>query len=72
MGETFNEIFNGFSSRSPSGTGTHRLRHELVPDTFNGFGPHHYYGGDWHIVSPDQIKGVRNFAGPADAPGVLM
>ena len=49
-------------------TGTHRLRLELVPNTFNSFGPHHYYGGDWHVVSPDQIKGVRNFADPPDAP----
>jgi hypothetical protein len=48
--------------------GKHRLRLELVPNTFNAFGPHHYYGGDWHIVSPDQIKGVRNFADALDAP----
>ena len=49
-------------------TGTHRLRLELVPNTFNSFGPHHYCGGDWHVVSSDQIKGVRNFADPPDAP----
>jgi len=48
--------------------GVHSLRLELVPNTFNAFGPHHYYGGDWPVVSPDQIKGVRNFADPADAP----
>jgi hypothetical protein len=48
--------------------GTHRLRLELVPNTFNAFGPHHYYLGDWHVVSPDQIKGVRNFADPLNAP----
>ena len=41
---------------------------DLVPNTFNAFGPHHYYGGDWPVVSPDQIKGVRNFADPTDAP----
>jgi len=48
--------------------GTHHLEFDFVPNTFNAFGPHHYYGGDWHVVSPDQIKGVRNFADPADAP----
>ena len=47
---------------------THRFRLELVPNTFNAFGPHNYYGGDWHIISPGQIKGVRNFADPVDAP----
>lgn len=48
--------------------GNHRLRLELVPNTYNAFGPHHYYGGDWPVVSPDQFQGVRNFADPADAP----
>jgi hypothetical protein len=48
--------------------GPHRLKIELVPSAFNAFGPHHYYGGDWHVISPDQIKGRRNFADPADAP----
>jgi hypothetical protein len=48
--------------------GTYRIKIEMVPNTFNAFGPHHYYGGDWHVVSPDQIKGRRNFADPADAP----
>jgi hypothetical protein len=46
--------------------GTHRLRIELLPNSYNAFGPHHYYNGDWFVVSPDQMKGVRNFA---DAPG---
>jgi hypothetical protein len=48
--------------------GAHTLRLELVPNGYNSYGPHHYYGGDWHVVSPDQIKGVRNFADAADAP----
>jgi len=48
--------------------GLHRLKIELVPNTFNAFGPHHYYGGDWPVISPDQIRGRRNFADPADAP----
>ncbi len=53
---------------APLTAGTHRLRLELIPNTFNYRGPHHYYRGDAHLVSPDQITGVRNFADPADAP----
>ena len=48
--------------------GRHSLRLELVPNAFNTFGPHHYHGGDWHVVSPDQVRGVRNFADAPDAP----
>jgi len=55
-----------FTARLPRGK--HRLEIRLLPNSFNGFGPHHYYGGDWHVVSPDQIRGIRNFADAADAP----
>ena len=55
-----------FAARLPMGK--HRVEIELLPNTFNGFGPHHYYLGDWHVVSPDQVKGVRNFADASDAP----
>jgi hypothetical protein len=48
--------------------GAHRIRIELVPNTYNTFGPHHYYGGDWFVISPDQFTGRRNFADPHDAP----
>lgn len=54
--------------KKPLPTGTHKLRAELVPSTFNHFGPHHYYNGDWHVVSPDQIVGRKNFADAPDAP----
>ncbi len=53
---------------SPLNPGVHRLRLELVPSTFNFFGPHHYYNGDWHVVSPGQIVGDKNFADLPDAP----
>ena len=53
---------------SPLAAGPHRLRFELVPSTFNIFGPHHYYNGDWHVVSPGQIVGEKNFADLPDAP----
>ena len=52
----------------PLAAGTHLLRLELVPSTFNFFGPHHYYHGDWHVVSPGQIIGEKNFADLPDAP----
>jgi hypothetical protein len=52
----------------PLAAGLHRLQVELVPSTFNHFGPHHYYNGDWHVVSPGQIIGEKNFADLPDAP----
>lgn len=48
--------------------GRHRLQIEIAPSTYNAFGPHHYYLADRFVISPDQFKGVRNFADPADAP----
>ncbi len=53
---------------APPAAGPHRLRLELVPSTFNYFGPHHYFHGDWHVVSPGQIVGEKNFADLPDAP----
>jgi hypothetical protein len=58
--------------KSPLSAGPHRLRLELVPSTFNTFGPHHYYNGDWHVVSPGQIVGEKNFADLPDAPNHLL
>jgi hypothetical protein len=52
----------------PLAAGPHSLRLELVPSTFNHFGPHHYYNGDWHVVSPGQVLGEKNFADLPDAP----
>jgi hypothetical protein len=48
--------------------GRHALRLELIPNAFNYFGPHHYFAGDWNIISPDQFTGKRNFADPTNAP----
>jgi hypothetical protein len=53
---------------TPLAAGAHRLSLELVPSTFNHFGPHHYYNGDWHVVSPGQVLGEKNFADLPDAP----
>ncbi len=56
------------SLAAPLAAGARRLRVRLVPSTFNHFGPHHYYDGDWPIVSPDQVVGRKNFADAPDAP----
>ena len=56
------------SLTAPLAAGAHRLRVRLVPSTYNHFGPHHYYNGDWHVVSPDQVVGRKNFADAPDAP----
>jgi hypothetical protein len=48
--------------------GAHTLELSLVPNAFNHYGPHHYYLGDRHVVSPDQFSGKKNFADPAHAP----
>ena len=53
---------------APIEGGSHDLQIELIPNGFNYYGPHHYYGGDWFVISPDQIAGRRNFADPVDAP----
>jgi hypothetical protein len=53
---------------APVKPGTHTLRLELIPSTYNYFGPHHYFAGDHHVISPDQFTGKKNFADPADAP----
>jgi hypothetical protein len=46
----------------------HILRLELIPSTFNFYGPHRHIDGDRHVVSPDQFIGKKNFADRLDAP----
>ncbi|MGH7953273.1 MAG: hypothetical protein ACREFE_15335 [Limisphaerales bacterium] len=53
---------------APLNLGTHALKLELIPSTYNYFGPHHYFAGDHHVISPDQFTGKKNFADSADAP----
>ena len=55
---------------TPLSPGSHHLCLELVPNGYNFYGPHHYFGGDSSVVSPDQIHGRKNFADPADAPAM--
>ncbi len=49
-------------------TGTHEVRVTLIPNGFNHFGPHHHYVGDPSAVSPEQMRGIRNFADLDGAP----
>lgn len=48
--------------------GNYKLTVELVPSTFNVYGPHRHIDGDRYLTSPDQYKGLKNFADRADAP----
>ncbi|WP_046214237.1 hypothetical protein [Paenibacillus wulumuqiensis] len=41
---------------------------ELIPSTYNRYGPHLHRDGDRHVVSPDQYRGIKNFADDPDAP----
>jgi len=52
----------------PLCAGRHHIRLDLVPSTFNFYGPHHHIDGDPHVVSPAQYQYIRNFADRVDAP----
>ncbi len=48
--------------------GEHLVTVQLIPSTYNVFGPHRHIDGDRHLTSPDQYKGIKNFADRQDAP----
>jgi hypothetical protein len=48
--------------------GSYELEVMLYPSTFNVYGPHRHVDGDRYLTSPDQYKGVKNFADHPDAP----
>lgn len=48
--------------------GSYELEVLLYPSTFNMYGPHHHVDGDRYLTSPDQYKGIKNFADRPDAP----
>ena len=52
----------------PFTQGEHSIRIELIPSTFNQYGPHHHMDGDRHLTSPAQYSGEKNFADFVDAP----
>ncbi|MBF8185501.1 hypothetical protein ITP53_07050 [Nonomuraea sp. K274] len=41
--------------------GSYTLRLDLVPSSYNVYGPHHYVLGDAPAISPAQVIGQRNF-----------
>ncbi|WP_350348868.1 hypothetical protein ABIQ69_02725 [Agromyces sp. G08B096] len=49
-------------------TGLVEVGMRLVPSSFNRYGPHHHYLGDPVVVSPAQMRGIRNYADLDDAP----
>jgi hypothetical protein len=52
----------------PLCAGRHQIRLDLIPSTFNFYGPHHHIDGDPPVVSPAQFQYNRNFADRPDAP----
>jgi hypothetical protein len=48
--------------------GTHEISVELIPSSFNFYGPHHHIDGDIIAVSPSQFEYKKNFVDRADAP----
>ncbi|MBQ2957001.1 MAG: hypothetical protein IJE08_11130 [Clostridia bacterium] len=48
--------------------GNHRIGVKLFNNGFNVYGPHHYYLGDFKLVSPLHIKGTKHFGDLPDAP----
>lgn len=48
--------------------GHHEIEVTCYPSTYNTYGPHHYLGGDYKIISPSQYKGVKNFADSSKLP----
>ena len=47
---------------------TYKIKLQLVPNTFNVYGPHRYIGADMPLVSPSQFEGIKNFADSIDSP----
>jgi hypothetical protein len=48
--------------------GSYEVEVLLYPSTFNVYGPHRHLDGDRYLTSPDQYKGIKNFADRPDAP----
>ena len=48
--------------------GVHSLSVEAAPSTYNTYGPHHYYLGDFRLTSPDTFFGKGGYTDDPDAP----
>ena len=69
LGWQWGEMWS-FAVLTPPADSFCRLQLELVPSSFNLFGPHHHIDGDRHVISPGQYVGRKNFADRLDAPEV--
>lgn len=58
----------GYRFESPFPRGRHHIGLSMVPNGYNFYGPHHYFGGDWFVISPNQFQGKKNFADPTNSP----
>ena len=52
--------------------GIYDVELELIPSTFNTYGPHHHRDGDRPLISPDQYSGIKNFADHPEAPSCTL
>ena len=64
-------VLNGsFDTGLPEGI--YDVELELIPSTFNTYGPHHHRDGDRPLISPDQYSGIKNFADHPEAPSCTL
>lgn len=52
--------------------GSHVIRVQLYPSTYNMYGPHLHIDGDRYLTSPEQYAGIKNFADRVDAPSQTL
>ena len=48
--------------------GEHVITISAAPSTYNMYGPHHYYLGDFRLTSPDTFFGRGGYTDNPDAP----
>lgn len=52
--------------------GAHTIAIDAAPSTFNTYGPHHYYRGDFRLTSPHSYLGIGGFMDDPDAPAYTL
>ncbi|MBR6745414.1 MAG: hypothetical protein IKM00_09405 [Clostridia bacterium] len=52
--------------------GEHLLTVEAAPSTYNAYGPHRYYLGDFRLTSPDTFFGRGGYTDNPDAPAYTL
>lgn len=67
-GEPLGWWWNGRTLAVTLPAGEHTLSVEAAPSTYNTYGPHRYYLGDFRLTSPDTFFGKGGYTDNADAP----